>query len=234
MLFGCEVGGHRQGLSTAALGEVSALASGAFRGKMARNYLTAALAPGVSLESTTRATPPGHDSLAPQLVIDTICVESSGRLAYLLAGNLHIRTPSGRKAPSVSTKQRIVAGALAILSGQADSMIAVDGHKHVAQVLVGDCNLTEGPAQVAVAKVQEPDTDAPWSRFWQIHPSRAGLGGDLMFIRGARAVPFGICVGASHGHNTVRNDCHDAVGAALRIPLSGPGLVLFTPLSRHP
>ena len=39
-----------------------------------------------------------------------------------------------------------------------------------------------------------------------------------MFIRGARAVPFDISVGASHGHNTARNDCHDAVGAWLRIP----------------
>ncbi len=55
VLFGCEAGGRKAGLSNDALEEVSALASGAFRAKTTQNYLSAfacrSLCPGVSLES---------------------------------------------------------------------------------------------------------------------------------------------------------------------------------------
>ena len=118
LLFGFEGGGRKQGLRTERLQD--AIPEDMFiRGTMHQNYLTL---------TATRCAEAGcaHEitlsnrSLSPQLTVTGIRLAKGGRVAYLLVGNLHLRAPSGKKAPTVETKQCLVTEALQCLETEAE------------------------------------------------------------------------------------------------------------------
>jgi len=115
-LFGCEVGGHKQGLSQERLARaISAFARGGTESKATQNYIrawnfgvgghsgaTQPAAARLRLESTTRLTL-SNRALDPKLVVDTFLLEhvrgADHLRAYLVVGNLHLRTPQQQVQP---------------------------------------------------------------------------------------------------------------------------------------
>ena len=93
-------------------------------------------------------------------------------------------------------------------------------------LLVGDCNLVQEKAEEAVSGLQ-PDVADSYLQVWHVHSSKAGRGGDLMFIKGAHARPFELPFGASYPDKRgPRNDKHDAFGLSINVPaiLSEPAI----------
>ena len=190
-LFGCEVGGHKQGLSQERLARaISAFARGGTESKATQNYIrawnfgvgghsgaTQPAAARLRLESTTCLTL-SNRALEPKLVVDTFLLEhvrgADHLRAYLVVGNLHLRTPNKKSSPSVATRLRVVKEALQEIGSIAS---AVD-LPSVCQVLLGDVNLKEHEAETAVAQLHPRCVDASfWPQFWQVFRSSAGLGG---------------------------------------------------------
>ena len=190
VLFGCEVGGHKQGLSKERLRRsINAFASGDVDSLATQNYIRAwnfgvqkssgaAQPAGVQmrLRSTALRTL-SSPVVEPQLIIDTFHLEEirgADRLqSWLVVGNLHVRTP-GRRAPSIVTRIRLVKEALKAVGDVANSV----DQPLVCQVLVGDVNLRVKEAETSVAELQPREVQSSkWVQYWQILPSSAGLGG---------------------------------------------------------
>ena len=55
---------------------------------------------------------------------------------------------------------------------------------------------------------------------WEIHSSEHGLSEDILFCSGAWIEPLLIPIGKSYAERGLRNDCHDAVGAVLKVPFT--------------
>ena len=134
-------------------------------------------------------------------------------LTTLLVGQLHVRTPSGKKSPSIEQRQRIVKAATDYLEMR---QIGGAGQPAVPNVvLVGDPNLT-GPLGRAIHQRAE---GAPAITDWQTATTTAGRRGDMLWYRGFTATPFDICVGASYAERGMRNDDHDALGLACMLSM---------------
>ena len=113
LLFGCEVGGHKQGLPTERL--QGAIPEDMFiRGTMHQNYLSLTTTRCAEAQCVHLITL-SNQSLSPELIVTKIRLAKGGRVAYLLVGNLHLGAPSGKKAPTVETKQCLVTEALRCL-----------------------------------------------------------------------------------------------------------------------
>ena len=228
----CEVGGHRRGLPTAMSAQdfVSDVLEEHYKAMNCQAYMTtwqATTAPadvsGVTL--TLLAGPEvvqlSSDALDPQLVImvfaiaATVCPDKHG---LLISGNLHIRTPSGQKQPSIATKKRITTEALQALEEKA-SMASSGASQPTAPVLVltGDVNLDKKASDNVVQKlVGEPSVDTQW----QVLTSNAARSGDVLFFKGTIGEAFDVTVGKSYQDRGLRRDDHDFFGVALLIPMS--------------
>ena len=122
----CEVGGHRQGLESAKLHatDLSVLDHGTPRCSTTLNYVCIwdfradASQPGVEQLRAPTVHELNCSKCDPQLVVQVFSF--SGR-AKLIHGNLHIRTPSNKKAPTIPTRQRLVTQALEILQAKAET-----------------------------------------------------------------------------------------------------------------
>ena len=62
----------------------------------------------------------------------------------------------------------------------------------------------------------QPEVD-DWQSVWHVHRTKAGKGGDLIFVKGANARSFELPFGVSHEDRGPRNDNHDAIGIQLRV-----------------
>ena len=214
----CELGGHREGFAAANINEAD---MGIFRGTAAAsvcvdsNYLTAW---GFDADTTpilgVRATRPSKTFwltskvCEPELIVHAF--EKGVRLRLIL-GNLHIRVPHEKKVKT-GQKQKIVTEALRQLENEA---LVDSATQPVVLVLVGDCNLVKEKAEEATQPLQ-PEVD-DWQSVWHVHCTKAGKGGDLIFVKGAHARSFELPFGVSHKDRGPRNDNHDAIGIKLRV-----------------
>ena len=142
-------------------------------------------------------------------------------LFHLVLGNMHIRTPSGGPTVSLQTRRRMVSLALKHLSSLGQDL----SNKPVVRVLVGDPNLTAEQAAAAVQEATKSCSGTPLQfecglQKWEIHSSEHGLSGDILFCSGAWIEPLLIPIGKSYAERGLRNDCHDAVGAVLKVPFT--------------
>ena len=122
----CEVGGHREGLESAAL-RLTDLSvffhHGTLRCSTTLSYVCIwdlgadASQPGVQQLRAAQVYGLNCSKCDPQLVVQ---VFSFSGLAKCCHGNLHIRTPTKTKAPSVPVRQRLVTQALEILQSLAE------------------------------------------------------------------------------------------------------------------
>ena len=105
----------------------------------------------------------------------------------------------------------------------------------MARCSVGKSNLTKHTVERAVSTIQVRDVHATGQHFWQVHSTAAGLGGDLLLVKGARFTPLRIAVGRSHGSNGVRRGRHDAIGVTVKIPVveSGSSVAQLAALPRE-
>ena len=220
----CELGGHRLGLAAAGI-DVSAMPI--FEGQNApyahvsTNYLTAWGFEAESSQCGVRAAADPQNFVLSSTVCEPLLVVHSfehNTGVRLILGNLHIRIPQGATV-SLKLKQRMVSEALQRLELEAPPNSAT---QPVVKVLLGDCNLQKDKATEGIQSEQPPHP-ADWRTVWQVLTTSAGLGGDLMFVKGAHAVSFDLPFGFSHRDRGVRHDCHDAIGMELRVVVAaGP------------
>ena len=227
----CEVGGHRQGLPwMSAQDLVSDVLSPHYQASSCQAYMAAwqattepADVAGVTL--TLLAGPEVFEltspALEPQLVVMIFAIAAAGLPDHdglLISGNLHIRTPTGQKSPTMSTRKRIAKEALQRLEQRA--AIASNGASQpIAPVLVltGDVNMDKSASDSIVQKeTGVPSVDTQW----QVLTSNAALSGDVLFIKGAHGQPFDVSVGHSYADRGIRKDDHDFFGVTLSIPMS--------------
>ena len=64
-----------------------------------------------------------------------------------------------------------------------------------ALILVGDCNLTEGGAEVALASLQPEGRAFNEREYWHVHGTECGAGGDLCLVKGCVAMGFEMALG---------------------------------------
>ena len=222
MCFGCEVGGHKQGLRAQKIelqdilapvvGKCSTVVQHGYVGcwNFAPNdsagdasQLAAQI---LHTQSCTVTLPASADIL---LAINHFKVQPPGGGAEceLIVGNMHIEC--GKKPPTETTRCRIVSLALRALEDRSDA-----SHP-VVMVLCGDCNLAEEAAKRATQKLQPTADAATYLNSWIVQPALGGKSGDVLFYKGAKGTAIEIPVGYSYDDRGVRNDCHDAFGVKL-------------------
>ena len=229
----CEVGGHKQGLpSLCAQDLVNDVLRPHYQALSCQAYMTTWQATteqadetGVSL--TLLAEPQvvqlSSPALQPQLVIMVFAVSAVGhpqKHGLIISGNLHIRTPSGTKSPTLATRKRITNEALEALEAtsrrqKAASSSASQPTEPVI-VLTGDVNLDKN---ICDSIVQKEAGELSVHTQWQVMTSNAELSGDVLFIKGACGETFDVTVGKSYDDRGMRNDIHDFFGIALQIPM---------------
>ncbi len=171
----CEVGGHDQGLERAGVFPqdlvTENLTDDGYRAHSVRAYMSIWRAPDaghhgeVSLRPLDAAFPitiPGYPTIEPQLVIWSFVVAAVGcpsKMARHRQGQLHIRTPHGRKAPSAKHRIEITTKALQELDAWADS----GAIQPTVRILTGDVNLSKDVAMsICQHDAGEPDVDRHW------------------------------------------------------------------------
>jgi hypothetical protein len=222
MVFGCEVGGHMQGFCCArtleqVLKDHNVISE--------QNYIVALNDTQVSMKLT-------HDPFALQLTSVNVCesqlvltavqgMQAPMKVPVILVGNLHIRTPNGKKAPTPNQRQLLVQEALNKMHAFAEQlkteMPASERHEPL-QVLLGDCNLNKHFAEVGLTRHVPPMVPTT-SDVWQVKTTPCGKSGDVCFVKGCIADVFEVEVGASYMERGMRKDQHDALGVVLRVPL---------------
>ena len=231
MMFGCEVGGHRQGLPTAGitLREVfEPVMTSTADCHATQNYIVGwnlkeavdVSTPKIALAGRPTVRVLSSEALDPQLVTTVFQVsDCRGKgHGYLVTGNLHIRTASGTRPPSTKTKRRQVTEALTHLISVAHEY---SGVSQPAVVLVGDTNLSRQVAQELTESLQprrmdgEPLHPPTWQNAWHVHTTDAERFGDLIFCYGCHAEAFELGIGASWNDRGISNDAHDTFGITL-------------------
>ena len=140
---GCEVGSHKNGFDYAGISYL------AF--PSAQNYI-AAMSPTSQVLGWHRVLEvielEASATTDSQLVLTAMQAkqdDGTTNASAIVVGNLHIRTPSISKPPTLTTRQRLVLetiGCIEKLSGNMrDDMPATERHEPVL-ILCGDCNLT--------------------------------------------------------------------------------------------
>ena len=239
MVFGCEIGGHRQGLTSAMLRN---LEPPNLRAIFTQNYMSA-----VNTTSRVRLVrDPSVTELVsaqvcePQLVLTAVQMENDlGKAAMMVVGNLRVRTPSGPKTPSMATRLRTVKEALRRMTEYAEmvmrTQMSAAERRDPVLLLVGDSNLTEDLCHMCVATLQLADAKSD-NDVWTVMATANGLGGDVCISRGCAIDRFEVAVGRSFRERGMRNDNHDALGLALRLPVvkSKEAKDTDDPSERHP
>ena len=221
----CEVGGHRARLESAEL-HLTDLSvffhHGTLRCSTTLSYVCIwdlgadASQPGVQQLRAPKVHGLNCSKCDPQLVVQVFSFSGRAKCCH---GNLHIRTPTHTKAPSVPVRQRLVTQALEILQSLAEKETQRrngDDDQPVVCVLVGDPNLRKKDGEEAVQSLQPPPGKETVENIWHVHSAFAEKGGDILYVKGGNAAPFGLPVGASHSFRGVRKDDHDAFGVAIK------------------
>ena len=230
VVVGCEVGGHKQGLSEK---HQASLNLPTLKVSFTQNYMTAlnllcsdAQQPITELKTMDPVLSElaGTQALETQLVMTAVqALQDTKKAAFVIIGNMHIRTPQGSRSPTIATRHRLVREALNKLAKYGEVLeerVPASERHGVVILLLGDCNLNEASAQQAVAPLQPQRVNGEnASAIWQVKRTRNGLTGDLCFVRGCVASTFDVQVGGSYKERGMRNDSHDALGLILRLPL---------------
>jgi hypothetical protein len=217
----CEFGGHKQGPEDASIDyrNMPIFVEGPMA-HVSGNYMTAwNFAADASELAVQRLTVKDHDLssliVEPHLVVMTFQV---GIDAGLIHGNLHIRTPTN-KTVSIATRRRMLAEALRIMH-ETEAPTERDGAlQPVAYVLVGDPNLGKADAEQAIQAFQP--CEGQWDTVWQVLETDEKRGGDIVLVKGARALALDLPVGPDKANKGVRNDNHDAIGVELSFAPEG-------------
>ena len=202
MLFGCEVGGHKEGMGAENIDAKNVLKHALLETshvETMQNYfgsfnLSEREFEVEAVRATTIKELPSP-TLEPQLAVHYLRVKLNGvdAQSYMLVGNLHVRTPAARRTPGITARQSLVFWACRELEEYAEQ------YDNAVLLLVGDCNLKETDARAAIQGLQPGDDIADWTNVWQIKTAGEGRGGDVLFCRGANASSFDIPIGASYG-----------------------------------
>ena len=162
-----------------------------------------------------------RSAVEPQLVIMVFTIAAAKhpeKHGLLISGNLHIRTPSNMKSPTIAARKVITKAALQALEQRA-STASSGASQPTAPVIVltGDVNLDKSASDTIVQnEAGEPSVETQW----QVLTSNAALSGDVLFIKGAFGEALDVSVGASYDDRGIRKDSHDFFGVALSIPMS--------------
>ena len=214
LLFACEVGAFRQGLSKAKIHVEDILKKpfgDSVRFAEVNNYLSlwgfgGASQPAlVSLHGDTKIyqVPIGRQVDA---VIARFDVQTSGHgRVHVVTGNMHI--VCAEHPPSVLARQR----AVRLLRLHLDGLEAPEVDTPVVRIMVGDNNLNSQQAREALQR--HADDEA----FWEVFASPADRIGDNVAVCGAVASFRPIAVGASYLDRGMRNDSHDAVAVVITL-----------------
>ena len=214
LLFACEVGAFRQGLSKAKIHVEDILKKpfgDSVRFAEVNNYLSlwgfgGASQPAlVSLHGDTKIyqVPIGRQVDA---VIARFDVQTSGHgRVHVVTGNMHI--VCAEHPPSVLTRQR----AVRLLRLHLDGLEAPEVDTPVVRIMVGDNNLNSQQAREALQR--HADDEA----LWEVFASPADRIGDNVAVCGAVARFRPIAVGASYLDRGMRNDSHDAVAVVITL-----------------
>ena len=225
MLFGCEVGGHRDGLHQVGvdLGDYLRAPFGDGVGyKGINNYWSVYRFGGAAQPSRAdpSCSPPdvdiGHGShiytLPREAEVDAMvtCFDvhtiEHGKV-HAVVGNMHI--VCGKKPPSIPVRQRMVRK----LQQRLEGVSAPDPHTPVVRIMLGDNNLSSQQVREAVQRRTDKDP------LWEVISSTADKGGDNVAVCGADASFVSVAVGFSFTDRGLCNDSHDVV--AVRITLRG-------------
>ena len=218
IVFGCQVGAHKQGFADARIADETLQTQKAMT---LQNYLVAL--PETYLPMKVVHGPyvtelSGSVVCDPQLVLTAVQARHFAiKAAVMVVGILHIRTPCGRASPSISTRQEFVKEAVGTIKNFADLlkvMMPASERYEPVLALVGDCNLTRNLAYRAIAQLQPRDLRNT-GEVWQVKTTRRGRSGDVCFVKGCPVVVFQVAVGTSCAERGMRNDCHDALGIVL-------------------
>jgi hypothetical protein len=247
MLFLCEVGGHKKGLAAAGVNPQDLL-----NGVLAQNaYMAAAEQAYMSVWQTSDAPELPHvqtgglcltqvsnaqvhalqsDITDPQLIVRTFKVTATkhrGHFAYLVVGQLHIRTPEHKKSPTTTTRKRIARYALQVMEAQRGRLTsgAAQPASSVTLVLTGDVNMPKGVCDSVVQAATDPLVD------WHVQAANAGLSGDVAFVTGTHSTVIDISIGHSYEDNGLRGESHDFFGLSLSIPIAGDGAAQFAEMA---
>ena len=225
MLFGCEVGGHRDGLHQVGvdLGDYLRAPFGDGVGyDGVDNYWSVYRLGGAAQPSKAdpASNPPDVDivhgsyiyTLPREAEVDAMvtCFDvhsiEHGKV-HVVVGNMHI--VCGKKPPSIPARQRMVGK----LQQQLEGVSAPDPHTPVVRIMLGDNNLNSQQVREAVQRRTDKDP------LWEVCSSTADKGGDDIAVCGADASFVSVAVGCSFTDRGLRNDSHDVV--AVRITLRG-------------
>jgi len=224
-IFGCELGGHREGFAAAEVdfenivSEALPHAQSTTHGAYAVVYQSIA-----QLKDAGTFEPKSVCDAEMHWTIFEISFHGASQPAdvpvYLIAGNVHIRTPSNCPSPTMKTRRYLTQLCLNHLAGLGKEC----GDKAaVVRILCGDVNLRLCEAIPATQDCARPcsgifSKTGALSR-WDCVGTEANLSGDLVFVNGAFAEQYAIPVGASYEDRGMRNDSHDAVAIHVDIPL---------------
>jgi len=224
-IFGCELGGHRQGIAAAKVDfenivrEALPHAQSTTHGAYAVVYQSIA-----QLKDEGTFVPTSVCDAEMHWTIFEISFHGASQPAdvpvYLIAGNFHIRTPSSCPSPTMRTRRCLTQLCLNHLAGLGKEC----GDKTaVVRILCGDVNLRLCDAIPATQDCARPcsgifSKTGALSR-WECVGTEANLSGDLVFVNGAFAEQYAIPVGASYEDRGMRNDSHDAVAIHVDIPV---------------
>ena len=225
LLFACEVGGFRKGLSRAAI-DAKDILTKPFGDSVGfcevDNYLSlwgfggAPQPADVSLREDTYIY---HVQTGRNIdaVISRFDVHIPGHdTVHVVVGNMHI--VCGSSPPSIHTRQRAVRLLRLHLDGIAALLSTGEPDTRVVRLIVGDDNLT---AEEACEAFQRHTDD---EALWEVFASVAERKGDHVAVCGAVARFKPIAVGASYRDRGLRNDAHDAVAVVLTLSsASQPG-----------
>ena len=154
------------------------------------------------------------DRIDPEMIVQKFQNKAG---VTVFQGNLHVRVPSNVTV-TVTTKKRLLREALRTLETHAPIDRAA---QPVVKVLVRDCNLKKEQAEELLQTLQPPE--ATWRTVWQVHGTTWGLSGDVIFVKGAKAMSFDLPFGKNHRDRGVRNDDHDAICVELRAMVQTEG-----------
>ena len=224
----CELGGHRQGLLEAGITPTdmrifdhTVIGAGTPTASITGNYLTsygfdADISQPEIKETRDRQVHELIHGTGPELVVHFF--ETIGGVR-IVQGNLYIRT-TNRTLVTILTRQRLVRDAIEWLESDAHKQFGRtdSATQPVVLVLLGDCQLTLTLAEQGIQQCQPDDmTEEDYRAPWHVHATHAGLGGDLVFVKGAHAQSFDLPFGRSWPDRGTRNDEHDAIYVELKV-----------------
>ena len=213
ILFGCEVGGCREGFHCQRI-DVRDILEKPFGPTVSvtsiDNYIAVTGFQNSScfLHGTSRKVTCLGDRFDAAIThYDILPGGASQPAAHVIVGNLFIVGGSKDKPPKLATRQRIVCE----LRNELEKCPVPDLQVPVVRLIVGDDNLSTDEARQALR--QETDMDP----LWEVFPAREEGRGDHVAVNGATASVIPIPIGKSFGDRGMRPDQHDAVAVLLKI-----------------